>query len=52
MEAPYAAKDEFESLQEPMRVSTALSPRSDASWAMLDIGFRDALDEIYKSRGA
>lgn len=51
MEAPYAAKDEFESLQESMHASTASSKRGGASCTPLDIGSGDALDEIHKAHG-
>lgn len=51
MEAPYAAKDEFESLQVSMYAPTASSPRGGASWPTLDNGSRDALDEIHKAHG-
>ena len=51
MEAPYAAKDEFESLLESMCASTASSSRGGAPWTPPDIGSGDALDEIHKAHG-
>ncbi len=49
MEAPYAGKDEFESLLESIYASIASSPHGGASRAPLDVELRDVLDDICKA---
>lgn len=49
MEAPYAAKDEFEFLQEPMYACTASSSRGGMLRSWRSAGSRRVPDEIHKA---